>query len=440
MKIKPFIYKIFHTPIGKNIIANFFKVFVIFLNQILLVPLYILYWGNELYSDWIILSAITSFFSMSDLGINNVSNNLFCINYAQNKMKECRSILATNYFLIILIGCSCIFLVFFTGFFIKFNTYLGLHIVDEKTAHYVLTLLICQVFLNMYSLVLDSIYNSQSLASKATYLNNTAKFLISIFILIGIICKYSILIIAMLQLIPLIIIIIYKHLDTKKYFRESISCKDINIRELKEYIKPSLAFMAFPFGNLFIFQGFTILINHYFGATTLVTFNTTRTMVNFIRTMIQTITSAVKPEFSLAYGRSDFNFMRRIHKKTLKYCFCISIFIGLILISIGPLIYHIWTSGKISFNYGIMIPLVIAMILNSLWEASGITLTSTNNHICMGYLYLLSTIIALAIAYLFCSYLNLNITLIAICIAISDILMVYYTIRKAYKITLDNFL
>lgn len=45
-----------NSPIRKNLLANGFGIGVQLLNQIVLVPFYILFWGNELYSDWIVIS------------------------------------------------------------------------------------------------------------------------------------------------------------------------------------------------------------------------------------------------------------------------------------------------------------------------------------------------------------------------------------------------
>ena len=66
-----------NSPIRKNIIANLFGVGINLINQIVLVPFYIIYWGNDLYADWIVISALTAFFGMSDMGLNSVIQNRF---------------------------------------------------------------------------------------------------------------------------------------------------------------------------------------------------------------------------------------------------------------------------------------------------------------------------------------------------------------------------
>ena len=60
-----------NSPIRKNIIANLFGIGVNLLNQIVLVPFYIIYWGNDLYSDWIVISALTAFFGIPSFKTNS---------------------------------------------------------------------------------------------------------------------------------------------------------------------------------------------------------------------------------------------------------------------------------------------------------------------------------------------------------------------------------
>lgn len=436
---KNIFYKATHTPIGKNIVANFFKVLIIFINQIMLVPLYILYWGTELYSDWIILYAITSFFTLSDIGLNNVTTNRFCMEYVQNNIQTCKSLLVNNFILIIFIGSVFTISTFLYGYNNNLTKSLGLHCISNQTANFVLTTLVLQIFLTMASSIMDAVYYANSKSAKATYLNNINKLSNSLIILIGIILHLSLPYITIIGLFPSIIILIYKHYNTKELFPYYLSFKDRNFILLKEIIKPSIAYMSFPIGNIIIFQGFTLLVNSYFGPVNLILFNTTRTMVNFIRTMIQTITSAIKPEFTLAFGRKDYNFMRQIHRKTLFSCLTLSIIISLFFLMAGPLIYKIWTSNKIEFHYILMLNLAFAMILNSIWEASGATLMSTNNHIGLGRVYILSSLLSISVGVISSKYLvSLNFTALSLCIC--DLFMSMYAVRKALSLTKDKLL
>ena len=66
-------------PILKNLCANFSGIGINLFCQVILVPFYIEQWGVDKYADWIVLSSVSSVFSMSDIGLNTVISNQFSI-------------------------------------------------------------------------------------------------------------------------------------------------------------------------------------------------------------------------------------------------------------------------------------------------------------------------------------------------------------------------
>lgn len=61
--------------------------------------------------------------------------------------------------------------------------------------------------------------------------------------------------------------------------------------------------MSFPISNAIIYQGFTFLVNKYFGAASMVEYNTIRTLTSFVKKVVSMIQTSVWPEYSLAYGK-----------------------------------------------------------------------------------------------------------------------------------------
>ncbi|MFR9647142.1 MAG: hypothetical protein SNJ20_08620, partial [Rikenellaceae bacterium] len=130
-----------NTPVKRNIVANLFGVGVQLFNQVILVPFYLHFWDTNLYSDWIVITSISSFFSMSDIGLNSVTNNDFVMNYASKK-ERCKSLLANNYALIIIIASVALL-----GSFLYVNCFditksLNLHEINRGEGSYIFIVLI----------------------------------------------------------------------------------------------------------------------------------------------------------------------------------------------------------------------------------------------------------------------------------------------------------
>ena len=425
----------FHSPIIKNVIANLFKVFIIFLNQIVLVPLYIEFWGTATYGDWLVLTAITSFFVMSDMGLNNVSNNRFCIKYAENDLTECNSLLVNNFVLIGGVGIvSTIGMILFV-LFTDLHSCLGLHSVSNFTAAIVLVVSISYVFINMLGGVLDSIYNANHLASRATYINNFTKLGYLIILLICILAQIKMWLLIIFVAIPYVISFIYKLIDSKKLYNCSFSFKIFNKRLFLELIKPSLAYLGFPISNTISFQGYTLIVNSFWGATPLVLFNTTRTLVNIIRTLVETVTNGIRPEMSIAYGENNKNRLTIVYRKTNIITLIIAVSCCVFLLYFGEYIYMIWTHNVIEFSLQLMLSFMLVIILNTLHNASCVIVQATNNHQVLAMISMILSIISIGVAYLIAP-LN-NLPMIALTIAIPELGKLVYSVYKV-RLIINN--
>lgn len=422
----------FNTPIVKNIIANLSKVVVVFLNQILLVPLYIEYWGTSLYGDWIVLSVITSFFSMSDMGLNNVTNNMFCIKFAEGNSKECQVLLVNNIALILFGGFFSVIGITLFCFFCDLPSALGLHVVDGDTAAVVLIVTVVQVFIVMLSGVFDSIYNANHLASKATYIGNISRLSYVTLILVGILLGLQIDTIVLLASFPYVLALVYKIIDSRHLFNYTLSFNDFDKQLFCQLIKPSVAYMCFPIANAFSFQGFTLVVNAYFGATALVLFNTTRTMVNFIRIVVETVTNGVKPEISIAYGKRDAEHLYSIHKKSFLLTLSAALLACLTLFVFGKWIYTVWTNGAIEFSLSLMLSFFVVVLLNTSQNASSAVVLATNNHVKLGVISMITSAMSLFVAWIIAP-LNM-LPAIALCIALPEFAMILYAYPEAKRI------
>lgn len=164
-----------NSPIRRTIVANLFGVGVNLLNQIVLVPFYLVCWGKSLYADWIVISAFTVFFSMSDIGLNSVIQNRFSIKYAENNISECNKLLTINtvivtmIFLVSLIGC----IIYLCGFDVVKQ--MGLHELNRGDASFVFIMLLVQIFVGMYSGIENAVFKATRHTDQAVYFDQTAK-------------------------------------------------------------------------------------------------------------------------------------------------------------------------------------------------------------------------------------------------------------------------
>lgn len=423
------------SPIRKNVVANLFGIGVNLLNQIVLVPFYIIYWGNDLYSDWIVISALTAFFGMSDIGLNSVIQNRFSISYAQGNLKQCTLLLINNVAIIIIIGVICVISSILYVSIFDITDQLGLHILNRTEGSIVFVLLLCQIFIQMFGSIENAIFRATHNTSIAVYFDQIARFFNFIITFMCLIIGCNIVVLCVATCLPNILLIIIKHNNAKERFRWRFSVMLVDLSLLRKILPQSIAYMSFPICNAILLQGFTLLVNRFWGSDTVVLYNTTRTMCNFIKTFLSTILNSVWPEFSIAYGKKDYATMRRLYSKAMKASFILSVLISIFLLIAGPFIYTMWTHGALQFNYSLITAFLVVLVINTMWNTGSVALLATNNHVKFGIIDLCVTVLALFVAYLMAYYYH-SLALVVYSMLVIDFPLIYYVNRKFKQIVM----
>ena len=234
--MRSYLIKLCKSAIGKNLFANFYGVGVNLFNQILLVPFYLSFWGVEKYGDWIVLTAISTMFTMSDIGLNTVTANRFIIKFTEGNKQECTSLLTNNFILLLFTALIAIGGVIVFSFSFDIVKVIGLHVTGMNTARYVFILLTVQIFTGMFSAVINAVYRANSMTSKATFLDNSGRLLEALILFFGLLLKISLEVIVTFYLLPRLIILVYKQIDTKQLFPYIFRFSDFNFNFLDIYV------------------------------------------------------------------------------------------------------------------------------------------------------------------------------------------------------------
>lgn len=421
-----------------NLGANSFSMIINLFFQIILVPVFIIYWGIDLYGEWLVLIAVTSYFAMTDIGLSTVTSNEFSISYAKDNFYRCNVLFNNNLFFTIFVFIVLIFLLIILLQSVNLSKLLNLHKIPESIAEIGLILLIFQVFFGMLGNLMNSIYRATQHYARAIMINNGILITENLILLAGVVLKFPLDLIFIVYVLPRMVGLFIKYFDSKKYYQIGIGMGYLDKVEFKRILIPSLAFLSFPIGNSIILQGFTLLINFMLGSAAVVFFNTTRTLVNIIKTGLGLINNSVWPELSLAYGREDYESMKKLHRYSVGASFYLSLFFLIILLLIGKPVYLFWTDSKLGFDWLLFFTFLLTLVFNTIWFTSSVVLAATNKHQRYSIIYLLSTLIALCIAY-FIIKMTGQISLLPLSLLIIDILLSVVIVKQSLEIVDDGF-
>jgi O-antigen/teichoic acid export membrane protein len=406
--------------------------------QLISVPIFLSYWGIDLYSDWLVLLSLTSYFAMSDIGLNTVTTNEFCISYSQNKFKKCNTLFNNNLFFILIVFTVLFTVIVLFFSFANLSTIFKLESINETTSETIVVCLAIQVFAGMVSGLFDAIYRATNRNALGIMLNNYVRIFENVLLIVGVLFNFNLITIILIYIIPRPVGLIFKVIKTQYYFPLSINLKYFDLKEFKSIVLPAFSFLSFPVGNSIVLQGFTLLVNFTLGSVAVVTYNTTRTLINFVKVGFGLINNSVWPELSLAYGRKDYVSMKKIHRYSVSISFYFSLFASFFLLIFGEFIYTNWTNNKLDFNMTLYICFLITLVANTVWYTSSVVLASTNNHKVFSMYYLISCFVSLLLGYFIITYTN-TINYLPLSLLIIDILLIILVLKSSLKIVNDNF-
>ena len=406
--------------------------------QLLSVPIFLKYWGVELYGEWLALNTLTAYFQMTDIGLNTATGNSFTFNYVRGQYDKCTILINNNIFFIFLAFTVILGLVIILGLSGVFVKLFRFSYIDSSLVNVSLILLFLQVMLGTFNNLLNTLYTATNNYARGIMIDNFIRLSEYTTLIIGVVSQISILYVLLLGVIVKLFGLISKFIDSYRFYKLSLGIRYLRKAELKEIFLPAVSFFSFPVANSLTFQGVTLLINFYLGSISVVLFNTTRTLVNFCKSIVDILHKSIWPEISVIYGKNDLLKLRQVHYRTVAYSILLVACTSIFLYFSGEYIYTIWTKNVVEFNIILFTLLLMALITNTLWSSSSVLLQATNNHKSFSLVYLLSAVLVFVLIFLILRTSH-TISYIPISMIIADLLLIFFVLKKTFIITNDKF-
>ncbi len=421
----------------KGIGANAYGQAITVLIQLVSIPLFIQHWGVSLYGEWLILSALPAYLSMSDFGLGAVAGNSMVIKMAQNDKAGAlaiyRSVSCFNAGMSLFILLLSIVLLFMSDL----TQALGIHQLTSMDVKWVLLLLTLQILAGLQTSVLSAGYRSLERYAEGTALANTSRLIewgmgivmllsgggvvaVAAGMLAGRLFGYGVAYIRLQQLEP------------EFYF--SVAKGDRQV--VKKMLAPGFAFLAFPLGLALSIQGMTLVIGSVLGAVAVAQFSVLRTVSRVLVQLVTVLNQATWPEISRAYGAGDLALARKLHVNGCRFALLIGIGCIVGMLSFGDMIFELWLGKSFSLPFMTFLLLLVVALVNITSQASWVVLMATNRHQQFAVLFILASCIAIGQAYLTMSIWGLNAAALAVLLA--EIIILVAAVKNANCVLQDS--
>lgn len=362
------------------------------LGQLAVPPLFLMKYGVQGYSEWLVLTAAIGFLSVLNLGLHTYVINELNVSYHLNDLKKFHELQSTC--LILLAGISVLFSVIAGVVFIlplkKYLNLLATHYNISLTIYF----LILQLLLtNIWGLIVG-VYRATGRAFRGVMWMNMQKFLMFLSLLIGILLKFPFYMLAAIQFIAVVLALVIVIYDRKLNFTNVyISFRYWNKVIAKNIIKPSLYFSLITFNNFLLYQAPVLILNHYSKPQIVVLFSVGRMLFSFIRQGLFMIQVSIEPEITRLKGIGDWLRLTKLYKYTESLTISIALPVNVSILILSPLLLQLWLKktdfyDKWSFILFMMISVIMCLKENKVYFQY-----ATNTHEIIGMIMFISYLV-----------------------------------------------
>ena len=429
----------FKSRLIKSLGANAFGQLVSVAIQLLNVPIFLHYWGVQMYGEWLILSAIPAYLNLSDIGFASVAGNDMTMRVAKGDEKGALEVYQSIWLLIsttsLAVGCFAGIL----AWLIPLNHHFSLSHIPANEITLALCALLLYTLVSLQGGVLSAGFRASGNYAYGTVLNNIARLIEALVTIIVLATGGGVLIITLALLIGKCITTISLWLALgKRAAWLSHGYHAAKLSTIRQLYKPAIAFMAFPLGLALNIQGMTLVIGALLGPTAITIFSTYRTLTRLLIQVIGLLNQALWPEISRGYGAGDLVSVRKIHRQASAATFWVGLAGIMTLELFGTYIIGIWTHHTFTSNYQLLALLLIDVFLYNLWQSSLTVLIATNRHQTISITFILSAAFGLLLGNQFLPIFGLNGAAIALIVA--ELPILFFAINLALKLVRDDWI
>jgi len=405
--------------------------------QVVSVPVFLHYWGPRLYGEWLLLSTIPWYLSLSDVGFGSVAGNEMTMRVAVGDREGALRSFQSAWVMVVLISAALTVGVVAVTFTLPLGRWLKVQTMTAATLHGVMLLLTVYALEALQSTLLTSAFRCDGNYALGTLLLNLIRLFEALGSALAAACSAGPLIVA-----AVLVAIRWVGLALMVVLLRSRSpwicwgMRHARAACVRQMAGPVIAFMAFPFGNALSIQGMLAAVGIVLGPLAVTGFSTMRTLARSAFMILETIKQTIWPELSAAFALENWAYARKLHARACQGSFVACAAAVSFLGVFGDRIYRLWTHGQLPFDRALFRALLLVVLADSLWYASSATSIACNLHQKVAVAYAAGSAASVVVAYL--ALPSLGLMAAALALLLVDVAMIPYVLQSSLSILQDT--
>lgn len=385
--------------IASALAANAFGQAVTIGSQLVLTPLFFWAWGAARYGEWLILSSIPAYLTMTDMGIGSAAGNEMTMRAgagdhraAQQTFWSALAVALGASLLAMILGSLAAALVW------RFELPPTPHIPVSEAALILLALSV-GVGLGFFGSVVSAGFRCCGRNALGITLANVGRLAEALTMGALLLAHHTPLTVSAAALAVKLFMLLLQGgvlLRVCPWLFSPGGRPELQI--VRQLIRPAMGFLAFPLGDALALQGPILVIGAVFGGTGVAMFASLRTLARVPVQITNMFNSSLWPEISRAYGAGDLVLLRKLHRASWGVNLLLTSLLALGLVVIGAWVFRVWLGADAPFDSRVFAALMLVTVLSAVWHASSIVLVAINQHLLLGAIYATANAVCLGAA------------------------------------------
>ena len=358
-------------------------------------------WGVDVYGEWLLITAAVANLALSEVGGNVYITNRLTQFYAKGDIKAFQSTLQTA-LVVFLTWPAVMFLIFLLLVtIVPLGSILGLRFINEELLRIVAVVLAFQILVEIPKGLILGVFRATDNLPRGVMLANYVVLIQLVFVGSGLWLGGGIIAIAVLQIIPIILIIIFTIFEINKKFPDShlFSFEFFNLDIVKQFFLPSVHFFLIQISQVLSTQGTVMVIGLLLGSGQVVLFVTMRMLSNIIKSVLNLLSHAAWPDMTKFEAEHNDLKLTALFKALLRTVIALMIVVVTVLTCLGRAIYEAWLGETELYDQTVMNLFLLLLVLQVLSAVYGNLLMATNKHRGLAAVMLASSIVSIFFAY-----------------------------------------
>ena len=405
--------------------------------QLAQVPVFFHFWSEAVYGNWLLLNAIPTYLSFSNIGFGSVAGNEMTMAEARDDRESTLCVFQSCWWLIVLVLSLTALVACVLISFVPVGTLLNVHAIGERDCKWIVAWLGIAVLVGQLEQLLQSAYRCVGRYPYGSFIKSCMTLAAFVAMLVPVILGFgprtAAMVFALANLAGTALLIgLVKH--DLPWIR--FGWTHARFAEIRRLTPPALAFMGFPMGNAINLQGTLQAVGYALGPVAVAVFGTARTVSRVALQMVQMINSTFEPEVSKSFAQRELPLLRTLHRRACQMALILAVLIVTVMILGGPFFLSHWTQGKVPPSRELLSILLLVVILYALWSTSSTIMTATNQHKQLAAVYLGATAVTVAVTYFVARRFGLYGA--AASLLLSELLMNLYVLPATLRIAHDT--